>query len=148
VTGALYPNFFILYFDQAVPQGDISSDDVKSKFVKLGKEYGDWIIAAIVALKTKEVIALETKDNIANALHNASNKDDYTEQDFFARHFHPKYAEKKFGPIVLGPFGFIASVDSDYFKVEVELICNLYLPSAPSPNPVFTQAHPNTLTLC
>jgi hypothetical protein len=27
------------------------------------------------------------------------------------------------------------------------LIHNLYLPSAPSPNPVFTQAHLNTLTL-
>jgi hypothetical protein len=46
-----------------------------------------------------------------------------------------------------GPFCFIASVDSDYFKVEVELIHNLYLPSAPSSNPVFTQAHLNTLTL-
>ncbi len=48
---------------------------------------------------------------------------------------------------MLGPFGFIASVDSDYFKVDAELICNLYLPSAPSPNSVFTQAHLNTLTL-
>ncbi len=45
-----------------------------------------------------------------------------------------------------GPFGSIASVDSDYFKVEAELIHNLYLPSAPSPNPVFTQSHLNTLT--
>jgi hypothetical protein len=45
------------------------------------------------------------------------------------------------------PFGFIASVDSDYFKVEAELICDLYLPSAPSPNLVFTQEHLNTLTL-
>ncbi len=46
-----------------------------------------------------------------------------------------------------GPFGFIASVNTDYFKVEAELICNLYLPSAPSPNLVFTQAHLNTPTL-
>jgi hypothetical protein len=48
---------------------------------------------------------------------------------------------------VSGPFGFIASVDSDYFKVEAELIHSLYLPSAPSPSPVFTKAHLNTLTL-
>jgi hypothetical protein len=85
--------------------------------------------------------------NIAYALHNASNKDGYKEQDFFAKHFHPKYEEKKLGPIVSGPFGFIASVDSDYVKVVAELICNLYLPSASSPNPIFTQVHLNTLTL-
>jgi hypothetical protein len=47
-------------------------------------------------------------------------------------HFHPKYDKKKLGPIVPGPFGFIATFDSDYFKVEAELIRNLYLPSAPS----------------
>ena len=124
VTGALYLNFFILFFGQADPQGDISSDDAKSKFVKLGKGYEDWITAAAVAL--------ETKDNIVYALHNASNKDGSKEQDFFAMHFHPKYDKKKLGPIVPGPFGFIATFDSDYFKVEAELIRNLYLPSAPS----------------
>jgi hypothetical protein len=138
VTGALYPNFSILYFGQAVPQGDISSEDIKSKFAKLGKGYDKWITAAIVAL--------ETKDDMAYALHNVSNKDGYKEQDFFARHFHPKYDKKKLGPIMSGPFGFIALVDSDYFKVEAELIRNLYLLSAPSPNPIFTQAHLNTLT--
>jgi hypothetical protein len=40
-------------------------------------------------------------------------------------HFDPKYDKKKLGPIVSGPFGFVASVDSDYFKVEAELIHNL-----------------------
>ena len=74
-------------------------------------------------------------------------KDGCKEQDFFARHFHPKYDDKKSGPIVSGPFGCIASVDSDNFKVEAELIHNLYLPSAPSPNPIFTQAHLNSLSL-
>jgi hypothetical protein len=39
VTGALYPNFFILFFGQAVPQGDIPSDNAKSKFAKLSKGY-------------------------------------------------------------------------------------------------------------
>ncbi len=64
VTNALYPNFFILYFGQAIPQGNISSDDVKSKFAKLGKGYDNWCTAAIVAL--------ETKEDIAYALHNGS----------------------------------------------------------------------------
>jgi hypothetical protein len=69
VTGALSLNFFTLYFDQAVPQGDISSDHVNYKFTKPGKGNDDWITATIVTL--------ETKDDIAYALHNASNKDGY-----------------------------------------------------------------------
>jgi hypothetical protein len=56
-TGGLYQNFFKLYFGQAVPQGNVSSDDVKSKYAKLGKGYDDLITAAIFALKTKDNIA-------------------------------------------------------------------------------------------
>jgi hypothetical protein len=67
VTGALYQSLLILYFSQAVSQGEICSDDVKSKFAKIGKICVDWITAAI--------FALETKDDIAYALHNASKKD-------------------------------------------------------------------------
>jgi hypothetical protein len=34
---ALLPNFFILYFGQKPPTGDITSDDVKLEFAALGK---------------------------------------------------------------------------------------------------------------
>jgi hypothetical protein len=67
VTGAFYQSLLILYFGQAVPQGEICSDDFKLKFAKIGKGYVDWITAAI--------FALEMKDDIAYALHNASKKD-------------------------------------------------------------------------
>ncbi len=36
IIGALFPNFFIVYFGQDFPQGGISSDDIKVKFAKLG----------------------------------------------------------------------------------------------------------------
>ena len=36
---ALLPNFFILYFDQKPPNGDITSDNVKMDFATLGKGY-------------------------------------------------------------------------------------------------------------
>jgi hypothetical protein len=57
VTGGFYQIFFKLYFGQAVPQGNVSSDNVKSKYAKLGKGYDDLITAAIFALETKDVIA-------------------------------------------------------------------------------------------
>ena len=39
---ALLPNFFILYFGQNPPTGDIMSDNVKMAFSTLGKGYGIW----------------------------------------------------------------------------------------------------------
>jgi hypothetical protein len=34
ISGALFPNFFIVYFGQDFPQGCISSNDIKVKFAK------------------------------------------------------------------------------------------------------------------
>jgi hypothetical protein len=39
ISGALFPNFFIVYFGQDFPQGGISSDDIKVKFAKLSAGY-------------------------------------------------------------------------------------------------------------
>ncbi len=36
IIGALFPNFFIIFFGQDFPQGGISSDNIKVKFSKLG----------------------------------------------------------------------------------------------------------------
>jgi hypothetical protein len=45
IIGALFPNFFIVYFGQDFPQGGISSDDIKVKFAKLGAGYNLWVSA-------------------------------------------------------------------------------------------------------
>jgi hypothetical protein len=39
IIGVLFPNFFIVYFGQDFPKGDISSDDIKVNFAKLGAGY-------------------------------------------------------------------------------------------------------------
>jgi hypothetical protein len=36
IIGALFPNFFIVYFGQDFPKGEISSDNIKVNFAKLG----------------------------------------------------------------------------------------------------------------
>ncbi len=50
------PNFFIVYFGQDFPKGDISSDDIKVNFAKLGAGYSLWISAAAEAIEKKQDI--------------------------------------------------------------------------------------------
>jgi hypothetical protein len=57
IIGALFPNFiFIVYFGEDFPQGGISSDDIKMKFVKLGTRYDLWVSAAAEAIDKKDDI--------------------------------------------------------------------------------------------
>ncbi len=51
IIGVLFPNFFIVYFGQDFPKGDISSDDIKVNFAKLDAGYSLWISAAAEAIK-------------------------------------------------------------------------------------------------
>jgi hypothetical protein len=51
ITGALFLNFFIVYFGQDFPKGDISLDAIKVNFAKLGAGYSLWISAAAEAIK-------------------------------------------------------------------------------------------------
>jgi hypothetical protein len=39
IVGTLIPNFFITYFGQDLPHGDISENEIKAKLVQLGTGY-------------------------------------------------------------------------------------------------------------
>jgi hypothetical protein len=54
IIGALFPNFFIIYFGQDFPQGGISSDDIKVKFAKLGTGCDLWVSVAAEAIGKKD----------------------------------------------------------------------------------------------
>ena len=54
---ALLPNFFILYFVQKTPTGDIMSEDVKVEFTALGKGYKTWCTVADKAITSARKIA-------------------------------------------------------------------------------------------
>jgi hypothetical protein len=56
IIGALFLNFFIVYFGQDFPKGHISLDDIKVNFAKLGTGYSLWISAAAEAIKKKQDI--------------------------------------------------------------------------------------------
>ncbi len=53
IIGALFPNFFIVYFGKDFPKGDISLDDIKVNFAKLGAGYSLWISTAAEAIEKK-----------------------------------------------------------------------------------------------
>jgi hypothetical protein len=52
----LFPNFFIVYFGQDIPQGGFSSNNIKVKFAKIGKGYKLWVSATAEAINKKDNI--------------------------------------------------------------------------------------------
>jgi hypothetical protein len=42
IVGTLFPNFFITYFGQVLPHGDISDNEIKAKLVRLRIGYKLW----------------------------------------------------------------------------------------------------------
>jgi hypothetical protein len=109
IIGALFPNFFIVYFGQDFPIGDISLDDIKVNFAKLGIGYSLWISAAAEAIKKKQ--------DILEVLDTAAEQTSYSKADFIKSHFFPLYDSSITLPIVTGPFSLISIVDSDLFPV-------------------------------
>jgi hypothetical protein len=109
ISGAHFPNFFIIYFGQDFPQGGISSDDIKVKFAKLGTGYDLWVST------TAE--AIDRRNDILEVLGAASEQTDYSRTDFLKSHFFPSYNPAKSLLITSGPHSFISFVDSDLYPV-------------------------------
>jgi hypothetical protein len=103
IIGTLFPNFFIVYFGRDFPQGGISSNNIKVKFVKLGTEYNLWVSAA--------ADAIDKKDNICEVLGAASELTNYSRTDLLKSHFFLSYNSTTSLPIVSGSHGFITFVD-------------------------------------
>jgi hypothetical protein len=74
IIGVLFPNFLIVYFGQNFPKGDISLDDIKVDYAKLGTGYSLWISAAAEAIKKKE--------DICEVLGAAAENTSYSKSDF------------------------------------------------------------------
>ncbi len=51
IVGTLIPNFFITYFGQDLPHGNISDNEIKAKLVCLGTGYELWANTAKNAVK-------------------------------------------------------------------------------------------------
>jgi hypothetical protein len=51
IVGTLIPNFFVTYFGQVLPHGNISDDKIKAKLMRLGTGYELWANTANNAVK-------------------------------------------------------------------------------------------------
>jgi hypothetical protein len=139
ITGALFPNFFIVYFGQDFPKGDISSDNIKVTFAKLGAGYSHWITAAAEAI--------EKKQDISEVLDAVADKPGYSKADFIKSHFFPLYDPSKTLPIVTGPYGLISIIDSDLYPVKAGELRKLFIPAQSASPPVAALLNLSTLTL-
>jgi hypothetical protein len=139
VVGKLFPNFFILYFGQDIPQGDIADDDVKLTFSRLGPGYAAWVQSADSAITSH--------NDITTVFDNARALPGYSEPDLLKSHFYPEFDQRRSLPLVNGPHSLITQVDSDLYKVEVDDIKTHFFPAALSTAPPFTPVALSTITL-
>jgi hypothetical protein len=111
VRGTFLPTFFIVYFGQEIPQGNISSDDKKTAMAKMGPGYDLWVATVSDAIDNNEDI-----DVIMDAY---GVVDELLQVDFYKKYFYANYD----GVISLGvaraPYGTITTVSSDDYPKEV-----------------------------
>ena len=141
-VGALLPNFFILYFGQKTPSGDIMSDNVKMAFSTIGTGYKTWC--------TLESEAINSSCKIATALNNAAGKAGYDHTAIVQKYFDEHWTGKEMELAAEGPTLPIILALSDVFPVKAADIKKDYLGQPPSlaGHPgisTFTIQHPGEL---
>ena len=140
VVGRVFPNFFIIYFGQNIPRGDLGSDDVKMSIANMGPGYAAWVRAADYAINS-------IKD-ISTVFENARDAPDYSEAAFVKSHFFADFDSRKSLPLVSGPYGLITLVDSDLYKVEADEIKKFYFtPATPALSTAISPAALSSITL-
>jgi hypothetical protein len=113
IVGTLIPNFFITYFGQDLPHGDISDDEIKAKLVCLGTGYELWANTANYAVKKLDGI-LSVMEKIKTP-------------ESIKKHFGPNRDAKSL-PLTTsnGPFGAMTLVQSDDYPIAAHVIKDLF----------------------
>jgi hypothetical protein len=119
IFGTLIPNFFITYFGQVLPHGNISDKEVKAKLICLGTGYELWANTANNAVKKL--------DNILSVM------EEIKTPESIKKYFDPN-RDAKFLPLATSnyPFGAMTSVQSDNYPVAARVIKDLLGPEGPS----------------
>jgi hypothetical protein len=115
IIGTLIPNFFITYFGQDLPHGNISDDDIKAKLVHLGTGYELWANTANDAV--------EKLDNILSVM------EEIKTPESIKKHFDLNRDAKSL-PLATsnGPFGamILVQLDEDEYPVAAHVIKDLF----------------------
>ncbi len=113
IIGTLIPNFFITYFGQVLPHGNISDNKIKAKLMHLGTGYILWANIANYAVKKLDDI-LSVMEEIKTS-------------ESIKKYFDPNRDAKSL-PLATwnGPFGAMTLVQSDNYPVAAHVIKDLF----------------------
>jgi hypothetical protein len=113
IVGTLIPNFFITYFGQDLPHGNISDNEIKAKLICLGTGYKLWANTANDAVKKL--------DNILSVM------EEINTPESIKKHLNPNQDAKSL-PLATsnGPFGATTLVQSDDYSVAAHVIKVLF----------------------
>jgi hypothetical protein len=114
IVGTLIPNFFITYFGQDLPHGNISDNEIKAKLLHLGTGYEVWANTANDAVKKLDGI-LSVMEEIKTL-------------ESIKKHFNPNRDTKSL-PLATsnGPFCAMTTiVQSDDYPVAARIIKDLF----------------------
>ncbi len=113
IVGTLIPNFFITYFGQDLPHGNISDNEIKAKFIRLGTGYELWANTANDAIKKL--------DNILSVMKEIKTLES------IKKHFDPNRDAKSLSLATSnGPFGAMTLVQSNDYLVAARVIKDLF----------------------
>jgi hypothetical protein len=137
IVATLVPNFFVMYYGQKVPHGNITTDDLKAKMIKLGTGYNLWVRVVDEKLSTNKL------NNFLMVADKAKK-----EPSLICKHFLPSWDPLISTQLALnsGPCGTITNVQSDNYPQAAQTIKQFFLPNPPAQ--AFTQpmAMPGTFT--
>jgi hypothetical protein len=134
VIGTLIPNFFITYFGQVLPHGDISDDKIKAKLMRLGTGYELWANTANNAV--------EKLDNILSAM------EEIKTPESIKKYFDPNRDAKSL-PLATsnGPFDAMTLVQLDNYPVAARVIKGLFQLSPQAVTPTLACYAPGNVML-
>jgi hypothetical protein len=131
IVGTLIPNFFIAYFGQDLPHGDISDEEIMAKLVRLGSGYELWANTAKAVVEYIDDILFVIEEIKAPML--------------IKQYLDPTRNDKSLQlAMANGPFGAMTNVQSDDYPQAAHVIKEIFqlspqilaptLPSFPSGN--------------
>jgi hypothetical protein len=134
IGGTLIPNFFITYFGQDLPHGDISDDEIKAKLVHFGTGYKLWANTANDAI--------EKLDNILSVM------EEIKTPESIRKHINPNRDAKSL-PLATsnGPFGAMTLAQSDDYPVAARVIKDLFQRSPQAITPTLASYAPSNVML-
>jgi hypothetical protein len=113
IVGTLILNFFLAYFGQDLPHGDLSNEEIMAKLVCLGSSYELW------ANTTKATV--EYVDNILTVM------DEIKAPELIKRYLDPTRNDKSLQlAMANGPFGAMTNVQSDDYPLAACILKEIF----------------------